>query len=860
MKLVLLTFMCVLTAEAFAQPQISGFTYIGELNQHRYYVSQYTASWLAADSTCRSKGGRLACIGSQSENDLLWVYVGVHSDAWIGFTDEVVEGDWRWASGEPVTYTRWTGGQPDNSGGDQNYACLQQYNGQWDDLQESFLLYFTLEIVPCPPTTLPFVDNFASPTLDSCWSWVREDTSHWSLTARPGWLRIVCQDWGGGWGAAPNLLFRRVENEPLIVSTLISFDPSTGGQQNAGLMLQQDWNNFLYLTRHFDAGLGGQILNLQIVDDGNFTWEVLPCTDTLMYLRFVHVANTWLASFSADSVNWTHFSPVQDALTGAQTLDAGCIGLTVNSSPPEIPVDFEYFRVDPLPGTNVCGNVSGVWDLAHSPYYVNCDVTVPAGQTLTIEPGVQVLFTGSYSFTVNGALSALGTSEDSILFSGTDAAGSIRWNGISILTQVPCSLSYCCVQWSGNYGVTMDHAAVSFLHCRIVHNEGGLAAGYTQTNISDCVFENNVNSVNEGGGGNWWHSTGTIVRTCFLGNSSSHGGALIIGNSSTPSFTECLIAGNSSAEASGAFIEEGASPIFQNCTFAQNTTPYHGCIHVWGATMTMNSCIMAFSNGPSITTDGGSALVSYSDIQGGYAGTGNINLDPLFVDALNGDFHLQSASPCIDAGDPASPLDPDSTITDMGAFYYPQSPLLFVSPLEMNFGLQDIGADSVAQISLYNPGGVPTIVSEISHTVTAFIVDTSGLNGQVSPNSTYNVHVTFAPSVAGSYYDELVIVAERAGDDTLVIPLYGEAQVLAVAPESLVVKRGTGNNINLHWNPVTETISGQPLPNPLYHVHASSSESGPFLEIGVSDSTGFVHSGIIGGPARYFYRVTASAQ
>ncbi|MDC0911049.1 DUF5123 domain-containing protein, partial [Candidatus Marinimicrobia bacterium] len=54
---------------------------------------------------------------------------------------------------------------------------------------------------------------------------------------------------------------------------------------------------------------------------------------------------------------------------------------------------------------------------------------------------------------------------------------------------------------------------------------------------------------------------------------------------------------------------------------------------------------------------------------------GNINSDPLFTDPDNGDFTLQAGSPCIDAGDPNSALDPDGTVADMGAFYFDQSPI-----------------------------------------------------------------------------------------------------------------------------------------------------------------------------------------
>jgi hypothetical protein len=64
----------------------------------------------------------------------------------------------------------------------------------------------------------------------------------------------------------------------------------------------------------------------------------------------------------------------------------------------------------------------------------------------------------------------------------------------------------------------------------------------------------------------------------------------------------------------------------------------------------------------------GLAGATFSDVYGGAPGPGNIDEDPLFWDAEGGDFHLMPGSPCIDAGDPTSPLDPDGSIADMGAF------------------------------------------------------------------------------------------------------------------------------------------------------------------------------------------------
>ncbi|OGM12201.1 hypothetical protein A2Z22_05230 [Candidatus Woesebacteria bacterium RBG_16_34_12] len=63
--------------------------------------------------------------------------------------------------------------------------------------------------------------------------------------------------------------------------------------------------------------------------------------------------------------------------------------------------------------------------------------------------------------------------------------------------------------------------------------------------------------------------------------------------------------------------------------------------------------------------------IDYSLIQGGWPDTSSVGIldtDPLFVDFLNGDYHLTSSSPAIDSGDPNSPLDPDGSRADMGAY------------------------------------------------------------------------------------------------------------------------------------------------------------------------------------------------
>ena len=68
--------------------------------------------------------------------------------------------------------------------------------------------------------------------------------------------------------------------------------------------------------------------------------------------------------------------------------------------------------------TDISGTVSGTWGIDDSPYYVVGNTTVSSGQTLTIEPGVEIVFNGNYCLQVNGTLSCVGTSDNKIYFHG----------------------------------------------------------------------------------------------------------------------------------------------------------------------------------------------------------------------------------------------------------------------------------------------------------------------------------------------------------------------------------------------------------------------------------------------------------
>lgn len=101
---------------------------------HSYLITTGLSSWPAAEAQAVSIGGHLVTINNQAENDWVRQTFAPYGDLWIGFTDQVQEGNFVWASGEPVTYTHWNGGEPNNSGGAENWAELYASSGFWNDV------------------------------------------------------------------------------------------------------------------------------------------------------------------------------------------------------------------------------------------------------------------------------------------------------------------------------------------------------------------------------------------------------------------------------------------------------------------------------------------------------------------------------------------------------------------------------------------------------------------------------------------------------------------------------------------------------------------------------------------------------
>ncbi|TKJ41578.1 hypothetical protein CEE37_03155 [candidate division LCP-89 bacterium B3_LCP] len=368
---------------------------------------------------------------------------------------------------------------------------------------------------------------------------------------------------------------------------------------------------------------------------------------------------------------------------------------------------------------NVSGDQYGTWGVEDSLYTVIGDITVPYSQFLTILPGVEVRFMGDYKITVLGGMTAWGTEEDSVIFHTYIPDG---WMYIKYDESWgdSTSLNYCRIQ-SGDRAVWAENCAVTLNHCNIVGNLSSPIKGNDATlHLNDCLITQNAGNgllldnctaelvdceITYCGGtygrGIFAQGDGTTlnIQGGFIGHNLGSGiYGLQIGNSiiENVAIGENGVHGielNSSGELEAArvqlFRNEGHGLFLVNTTLdGRNLTVSSN--NDRGISFTGPSNVMEVTS--SIVDrngsfgfyyqSGGAFILEYNDTylnigdaySGCEAGTGSLEDNPEYVDWFGMDYNLQETSPCIDAGRPADPLDPDATITDMGALYFDQSP------------------------------------------------------------------------------------------------------------------------------------------------------------------------------------------
>jgi hypothetical protein len=143
---------------------ISPITLLGDVTNKATgirYVAVNATTWTAAEALAVSLGGHLVSISDADEQDFVWqnfrALGGVDRRIWIGFSDRTTEGTFEWSDGTAAKYTNWNAGEPNNSGGTEDYAEMLGSTGKWNDLSDGgsgFPHIAVIEILgsggPCP--------------------------------------------------------------------------------------------------------------------------------------------------------------------------------------------------------------------------------------------------------------------------------------------------------------------------------------------------------------------------------------------------------------------------------------------------------------------------------------------------------------------------------------------------------------------------------------------------------------------------------------------------------------------------------------------------------------------------------------
>ena len=336
--------------------------------------------------------------------------------------------------------------------------------------------------------------------------------------------------------------------------------------------------------------------------------------------------------------------------------------------------------------TQVSGSQFGTWTLENSPYQVIGDLLIPEGAGLSIEAGVVVDFQEHYIFQVDGTLTALGTETDSIVFSSEVTWGGLFFNssdGINLL-------SYCRIENGNANGEDFPY-----------QHGGAIKLLYSQAEISNCFFKNN-NAEGMGGaiyglGTGAPDETTTWFSACrFEGNhATTEGGAIKLTADDNSKIIACEFINNSCDYGGGAimFYSAKQTEIIQSL-FVNNTSTYSdgGALLCLGDGNEFSLTNCTFYGNETVNGAGGAICLSYANVQitnsilygnieahdvgdnlylsqaavvevnnsnlripalateDNFSGDNNIELNPLFIDENDNDFHLSSLSECIDAG------------------------------------------------------------------------------------------------------------------------------------------------------------------------------------------------------------------
>jgi predicted outer membrane repeat protein len=284
---------------------------------------------------------------------------------------------------------------------------------------------------------------------------------------------------------------------------------------------------------------------------------------------------------------------------------------------------------------------------------VTGNITINNGVTLTINPGIKVVFQGFYSVNVQGCLLAIGTSSQMIKFTALNQSNG--WNRIILNNPFDTNDSTKIVYCHMEYGKATGSAPNSYGGCMYVYS-------FNKVLIFHSTFQNNSSEAR--GGALYCESSNISIRACnFQNNSaSSFGGAMYLRNGN-PILKNNLIQNNTCINTAGILFYNSDAVVLNN-TISNNNGEGIRCIGdadpVFTNTIIINNsateiylqdenCDPDFYYCDCPVPEGLGAGANYSGVQ-----QNCMSVAPGFLGSGNHPFDLSSSSPCINSGNPAT--------------------------------------------------------------------------------------------------------------------------------------------------------------------------------------------------------------
>ncbi len=335
------------------------------------------------------------------------------------------------------------------------------------------------------------------------------------------------------------------------------------------------------------------------------------------------------------------------------------------------------------------GQFSGLLTREFSPYYIYDDLYVEQDMTLTIEPGVRLLFDIDNSLIVDtsATLISVGTSIDSICFEPVDINN--KWAGVLIFNSNTCNITYTNFE-KCNYELGHSDQIFGFKKGHAIY------AWNSTLNISNSTFRDCI-AGGAGGALSIDSSTVALENSWFFNNRDGgfYSGVMAAYNGSNVTFTGCIFENNLS-QIQDMISLSGSSVQIKNSVFKQNMAMESGVININNGSAEIinntfvdneffNSYVITGNEINIITIQNNifwnntephlyfntfsvdSFIFSYNNMDWLEEGTGNFSANPEFASLT--EFTLKPYSPCIDSGDPEQ-FDSDSSVSDIGAEFF----------------------------------------------------------------------------------------------------------------------------------------------------------------------------------------------